>query len=84
MVAFVIRAGRTKHGPRSMRKLEYAQRGIHALYPTALPLHVNYLKLARDVNTRLAQEPAYRETGFGKLSPMTVRRALEVLRDANR
>jgi hypothetical protein len=80
----VIRAGRTKHGPRSGGKLQYAQHAINALYPRALPRDVNHLKLWRDVNDLLKRDPDYQATRFGELSRMTVRRALQTLREANR
>lgn len=84
LVPFVIRASKTKHGPRSGGKLQYAQAAILALYPLALPQHVNHLQLWRDVNKQLARDSNYRATRFGQLSRMTVRRALQTLRDANR
>ena len=79
---FVIRASKTKHGARSSGKRWYAQHAILALYPLALPnpKHVNHLKLCRDINKHLNKNPDYR---FGELKPMTVRRALQALHDAN-
>ena len=79
---FVIRASKTKHGPRRGGKLQFAQVAIVALYPLGLPKHVNHLKLWRDIDERLKHDPDYR--AIGKLSRMTVRRALQTLRDANR
>jgi hypothetical protein len=80
--AFVIHPGKTKHGPRKWGRLEYAQAAIAALFP-AVPKNVNHSKLARDVNDWLAHDTEYRATGIGKLSRMTVVRALQKLRAAN-
>jgi hypothetical protein len=80
--AYAVRAGKTKHGPRKWGRLEYAQAAIAALFP-AVPKNVNHSKLARDVNDWLAHDTEYRATGIGKLSRMTVVRALQKLRAAN-
>jgi hypothetical protein len=88
--AFVIHAGRTKYGPRNGGKLEVAQAAIVSLYPSGLPKHLNHLKLARDVDAvmRLSQPEFMAAYGTGKkglvIDPMTVRRALRTLREANR
>jgi hypothetical protein len=82
--AYAIRAGRTKHGPRSWKKFEYAQAAITALYPAGLPPHVDHSWLTREVNKQLAGDRNYHSSGFGKISRPTVIRALGTLREANR
>lgn len=75
---FVVRAARSKHGPRSGSRLQDAQMAILALHPLALPPRsVNHLDLARRVNKQLGLDPDH------ELSPNTVRRALQTLRDTN-
>jgi hypothetical protein len=81
--AYVIRAGRTKHGPRSWKKIEYAQAAITAIYPAGLPPHVNHSWLTHEVNKQLADDRDYRASRFGEISRPTIIRALQRLRSAN-
>jgi hypothetical protein len=74
--AAVIRASRTKYGPRpNWGKREYAQVAIAALYSDGMPRNVNQSLLVRDVNAWLTRDPQYRATGLGSISRMTVLRA---------
>ena len=88
--AFVIRAARTKHGPRGGGKVEVAQAAIAARYPNRPPAHLNYSKLARDVDADVRRHhpdfvAAYGETQEGfVIDRETVVRALKKLREANR
>jgi hypothetical protein len=88
--AFVIRAARTKHGPRGWGKVEVAQAAIAARYPNGPPVHLNYSKLARDVDADVRRDypdfvATYGETQEGfVVDAMTLRRALKKLREANR
>jgi hypothetical protein len=75
----VIRHGKTKHGPRSARRLEHAQAEINALYPRALPDVVNVSALTIKLNNRRAKRGEAE-----KFSRQTVMRALQTLREANR
>jgi hypothetical protein len=79
---YVIKASNTpEHKRRTWGKLQYAQATIAVLSPLGIPKHVNEHELCDKVNERLSRDPDY---GYGKLSRMTVRRALQKLRDANR
>ena len=84
LTPYVVHAGRTKHRVRRWGKIEFAQAAIAALYPNKLPEYVNPKKLPGDVNALLAKNPDYQSTGFGELSPSTIKRALQTLRRANR
>jgi hypothetical protein len=80
----VIRASKTRHGPRAKwGRLQYAQAAIAMLYPDVVPDNINQAKLVADVNARLNSDPKYRDTGFGYLPRTTVLRALKVHLAAN-
>jgi hypothetical protein len=87
---YILRPAQTRYGPRGARwrQLEYAQAAIGALFSGGLPpAHLNHSRLKDDVNAWLAQVPQWRASGYGrngKLSRMTVIRALEMYREANR
>ena len=87
--SYILRPAQTKYGPRSThwRELEYAQVALGALFSGGLPpAHLNHSRLADDVNAWLAQVPQWRASGYGrngKVSRMTVMRALKMYREAN-
>lgn len=87
---YIVRPANTKYGPRSThwREQEYAQAAIGALFSGGPPpIHLNHSWLTARVNDWLAQVPRWRASGYGKegkVSRMTVIRALEMYRDANR
>jgi hypothetical protein len=78
---YVIRAGKTKHGPRAWGKREWVQSAIVALLPHPLPKHVNMLELTEKVEKFLLADPNYQ---YGEINRMTVTRAFQTLHDANR
>jgi hypothetical protein len=84
--AYVIPAGKTKHGPNpNWGKDEWAMAAIAGIFANTLPRHAYHSKLTRDVNDRLALDPNYRAI-YGKdtISRQVVIRALKKLREANR
>jgi hypothetical protein len=87
---YIIRPAKTKYGPRSARwrELEYTQAAIGALFSGGPPPpHVNHSSLTNAINGLLAQDPQWRASGYGrsgKVSRMTVIRALDMYRTANR
>ena len=64
----VIRAGKTRHGPRGhWRQSEFAQLAIQSLYGALPPRHLNRNQLMRDVNEWLQNECIdYKSSGLGK------------------
>jgi hypothetical protein len=87
---YIVRPAKAKYGPRSThwREMEYAQAAIGALFSGGpSPVHLNHSRLTARVNDWLAQVPQWRASGYGtegKVSRMTVIRALEMYREANR
>jgi hypothetical protein len=76
----IIRPAKTRHGPRRrLRKLEFAQLAIQALYGVHPPRNINGSRLARDVNDWLRKDPSYRATGLGRISRLTILRALKTV-----
>jgi hypothetical protein len=86
--AYVIRAGKTKHGinPR-LRKEQFVQAAIAAEHPHHLPDNLNHTDLTKAVNRRLQSDPAFavfRENyRHVKITRPTVIAALRALRRAN-
>jgi hypothetical protein len=77
---FVIRAGKTKHGPRGhWREWEYAQLAIQTLTGACPPKNIDRSKLTRDVNDWLDRNPEYRSTGLGAISRRVILRVLKDL-----
>jgi hypothetical protein len=82
--AYVIRAGRTKHGPRRWGKLEYAQAVILKLVPGKLLKSIPPKRVCDIVITHSAKDPDFKLlTGRGELTESTVKRALQTLRRTN-
>jgi hypothetical protein len=78
--SFVVRAKKTKHGPRTyFRENEYAQAAIQSLYPKGTPRNVNHSRLTRDVNTWLNKNSNFPQSGIGEISRSTVLRVLKQL-----
>jgi len=78
--AFLVRAGKTKHGPRRhWREWEYAQFAIQTLYGPRPPKNVNRSKLTHDINDWLRRNPDYQSTGLGPISRTVVLRVLDLL-----
>jgi hypothetical protein len=78
--AFVIRGGRTKHGSRRWRKLEFVQAVIALHFPQALSERVDHSRLTRKVNKQLKRDRNYT---LGEVTRPTVIRALRKVRAAN-
>jgi hypothetical protein len=88
--AYVIRAGKTKHGTNSKwRKTQFIQAAITAIYPNSLPsAEPNHVELTKAVNARLKSDPDF--SGFRKkygdrarVTRQAVLAALRILRQAN-
>jgi len=84
--AFVVRPGKTRYGPRKhWKEIEYAQAAIGLICEGALPPpNVDHSKLTRHVNRVLQDDPEYRASCIGEIDRMTVIRALERYKTANR
>ena len=82
----VIRGSKDPIGgwKRRRGKIQFAQAALLKLFGGPPPADYCALAVTRDINQRLAENPEYRAIGFGKISPRTVVRAIEKLRDANR
>jgi hypothetical protein len=77
----VIRAAKTKYGPRSIwRAWEYAQRAILTLHRGLPPRNVDRSKLTRDVNDWLMTNSDFRATGQPQISRNVILRVLDFLR----
>ncbi len=71
-----------------MSEFEWAQYAILALHFGCVPRNVNYLQLTRDVNCYLVGDEKKNLSGLPdyhlrKISPKTVRRALDALQNNN-
>jgi hypothetical protein len=83
--AYVIRASRTKHGPRpEWGQRQYAQAAIANRWPDGIPTGVIHSELHRWVKDWLSKNPDYCAAPRGPLTRPTVIRALRDLREANR
>jgi hypothetical protein len=82
--AHVIRAQRTKHGPRgpnNWSKCQLAQIAMNNLYPDGRPANVNQTQLTKDVNDWLRANHPHFVTKYGKIDRLTVRRAMRLCWD---
>jgi hypothetical protein len=83
--AYVIPAGRTKHGPRRWGKNEYAQRCIVELIPSKLLKSITLKRVCNIVIPHSAKDPNFKLlTGRKELTESTVKRALQIVRRTNR
>jgi hypothetical protein len=79
----VIRASKTRHGPRQRwGPVQYVQAKILAIHPAGPPKSFNAVHLTREVNEQLSKDAEWRASGYGrngKVSRPTVLRAVKLL-----